>query len=84
MVDIEKKKAKWEKQKAKGKARFILFYIIVWILYAIILTMLNNLIISRTLIVNIMDYFISITIFALAGIAAGNIVWQKNVKKFDK
>ena len=86
MINFEKQKIRWEKQKAKGKTKYVLFHVILWVIYSAVLATLNILIFNRAYLSNIneliMTYIISMIFFGLAGVIIGNMSWRANVKKF--
>lgn len=86
MEELEQQKAKWEQQKAKGKARFVLMYTALWILLAIVLESLYLLIFSRSffhhIVAMIMSYGITVVFMGVVGTLLGIYYWQSNKKKF--
>lgn len=86
MANFEKQKIKWEKQRTKGKTKYVLFHVILWVIYSAILVTVNTLIFNRPYFSHlnelIMSYVIGIIIFGLTGVFIGNMSWRANIKKF--
>jgi hypothetical protein len=87
MADFEKQKGKWDKQRAKGKTEFVLFYVTVWAIYSAVFATLQILFFHRTALSDIKELIITYVIFLIffvpAGIAVGNMAWSAHMKKFS-
>ena len=86
MNSFEKQKIRWEKQKAKGKTKYVLFYVFLWVIYAVVLATMSILTFHRAYLNHINEiittYIFYIIFLGLAGIVNGNISWWANVKKY--
>jgi drug/metabolite transporter (DMT)-like permease len=86
LTNYEKRKEKWNKQRLRGKTKFVLFYVIVYILFFAILSTLQVLFFHRSAFSDIKEFIFSYVIFLLffvfAGIVVGNIAWKANLKRF--
>lgn len=87
MANFEKRKTRWEKQKVKGKTKYVLSNVLLWVVYSVVLSSINILIFDRPYIDHINEiissYIIFIVCLGLTGIVIGNISWWANVKKFN-
>lgn len=86
MANFEKQKIKWEKRKAKGKAKYVLSHVILWIIYSAILETVSIYIFKRAYLSHtnerITAYILGIIIFGIAGVVIGNMSWRANMKMF--
>lgn len=86
MTNFEKRKIRWEKQKAKGKTRYVLFHVLLWMVYAVVLATMNILTFDRAYLnyINkiVITYVIFMIILGLAGVVVGSVSWRANVKKY--
>lgn len=84
---FEQEKQKWEKQKAGGKARYVLLYTVFWAVLAVIFATLDILVFNRSYFHRptalLFTYLIFVVFLGGAGLLSGFISWKSNLKKFD-
>ena len=89
LKDINIQKEKWNKQKSKGKLKFILIYgVLLWgvcisIVYSIVTIFLITNYTSYSILGIVFRFIAYVVIWGLCGILFAIGLWNSKVKKFD-
>ncbi|MGJ7913830.1 hypothetical protein [Neobacillus sp. LXY-1] len=87
MSKITKQKERWNRIKSKGKKRYVLNTLLMYVVFSLILPtfqvfVVNKIIFPIQWIVTI--YLIYLVGWSLLGLWVGNRTWNANTKKFEK
>lgn len=85
MTKFEKQKLNWKKQRAKGRTRFILSYLLAWEFGSVIIASLYNLRNQawiKSLNDKIFSYIVSLITYGIVGIILAFLRWRSNEEKF--
>lgn len=83
----DKQKERWSRIKSRGKKRYVLSILLVYVIFSILLCTLQVFVLNRVILQDIKyvisSYLLFIIIFSLLGVWIGNRTWDTNIKKID-
>ncbi|MFJ7726115.1 hypothetical protein ACIQXV_08100 [Neobacillus sp. NPDC097160] len=84
----DKQKERWTRIKSKGKKRYVLSILLIYLIFSLLLATLQVFVLNRVLLTYIpyaiLSYLMFIICFSLLGVWLGNRTWNANTKKFEK
>lgn len=88
MSKVDKQKKRWNRIKSKGKKRYVLNILFIYVVFSLILATVQVFVLNRILLTYISYvislYLMSIIIFSLLGVWIGIKTWNANTNKFEK
>ncbi|SFA85175.1 hypothetical protein SAMN04488577_2124 [Bacillus sp. cl95] len=86
MSKVDKQKERWNRIKSKGKKRYVLNILLLYVVFSLLLATVQVFVLNRILLSYIpyviSSYIMSIIIFSLLGVWIGNKTWKANTNKF--
>jgi hypothetical protein len=84
----DKRKERWTKIQSKGKKKYVLSILLIYVIFSLLLVTLQVFVLNRPLLTYIpyviISYLMYIICFGLLGIWIGNRTWNANTRKFEK